>query len=266
MKISVITICYNEQKNISKTIESVLNQTSNVYEYIICDGKSTDKTVEIAESYTEKFNSKGVKYKVYSEKDGGIYFGMNNGIDRATGDYVIFINAGDRLYDNKVVENINDKLGDNTPDVVYGNILYVDMCVCSVINTDHAGLERGVSLAHPATLVRSDVIKSHKFDTSFKIAADYNMMLTLYKEGCSFYKIDVIISNFYTDGISSLNRCDTARESCLVRDRFGIQYDEEEELSCAKKIEKRMRLKSRLPKFVRKFWSKTIKKRIWLDD
>ena len=94
-----------------------------------------------------------------------------------------------------MVENITDKLGDNTPDVVYGNSLYVDMCVYTVINTDHTGLEGGMSMAHPATLVRSDVIKSHKFDTSFKIAADYNMMLDLYASG-EFMKLDMTISQF----------------------------------------------------------------------
>ena len=266
MKISIVTVCYNEEKNIAKTIESVLNQTSNSFEYIICDGKSADKTVEIAKTYAVKFKEKGVEYRVYSERDGSIYAGMNNGIDRATGDYVIFINAGDKLNYEDAIKNVIEAVGNNSPHVIYGNSLYVDMCVCSVFDTCHKDLERGMTLAHPATLVRSDVIKSHKFDTSFKIAADYNMMLTLYQENCEFLKVDVIISNFYADGISSINRCASASESCRVRRLHGIDCNEEQELIQAKKIERKLKLKNRIPKFIRKLWSKTIKKRQWIEE
>lgn len=266
MKISIVTVCYNEEKNIAKTIESVLNQTSNSFEYIICDGKSADKTVEIAESYADKFKEKGVEYRVYSERDGGIYAGMNNGIDRSDEDYVIFINAGDKLNNDNSIKNVIEAVGDNYPEVIYGNCLYVDMCVCSVFDTDHTKLENGMSMAHPSTLVRSDVIKNHKFDTSFKIAADYNMMLTLYQEKRDFLKIDVVISNFYADGVSSINRCASTAESCRVKKLHGIECNEELELAQARKIEKKIKFKRRVPKAIRKFWSKTIKKRNWLDD
>jgi glycosyltransferase involved in cell wall biosynthesis len=189
MKISVITVCYNEEKNIAKTIESVLNQTSKSIEYIICDGKSTDKTVEIAESYVDKFKANGVDYRVYSEKDGGIYAGMNNGIDRANGDYVIFTNAGDRLFDENVIAQVIDALEDKRPEVVYGNCLFVDRCVGVIFNADHTQLSKYMSIAHPATLVRTDIIKQNRFETSFKIAADYNMMLDLYNQNYEFFKL-----------------------------------------------------------------------------
>ncbi len=266
MKISIVTVCYNEEKNIAKTIESVLNQTTNSFEYIICDGKSTDKSVEIAKSYENKFKEKGVEYRVYSEKDGGIYGGMNNGIDRSNGDYVIFINGGDKLNNDDALKNIIDAVGEKRPEVIYGNSLYVDMCVYTVFKTDHTKLEGGMSLAHPATLVRSDVIKNHKFDTSFRIAADYNMMLSLYHENCTFLKIDTVISNFYADGVSSINRCASISESCRVRRLHGVECDEEQEILAAKKLEKKLKIKSYVPKFIRKFWSKTIKKRAWMEE
>ena len=108
MKISVVTVAFNEEKNIGKTIESVLNQTSNAIEYIICDGKSTDRTVERANSYKERFAKKGIEYIVNSEKDSGIYDGMNKGIDIATGDYIFFLNAGDWFYSDKIIEEISE--------------------------------------------------------------------------------------------------------------------------------------------------------------
>ena len=111
MKITIITVSFNEEKNISRTIESVLDQTSCDFEYIICDGKSADKTVEIAESYRARFAEKGVAYFVNSKKDKGIYDGMNNGIELATGDYVYFLNAGDWFYSNDVIEQIVKTLG-----------------------------------------------------------------------------------------------------------------------------------------------------------
>ena len=128
MKISIVTVCYNEEKNIAMTINSVLRQNDTSYEYIICDGASTDKTVEIAELYREAFEKKGIDYIIKSEKDGGIYFGMNNGIDLATGDYVIFMNAGDCFHGLDVIKNIVDALKDKEylPDVVYGDATFVE--------------------------------------------------------------------------------------------------------------------------------------------
>ena len=106
MKISIITVAFNEEKNIKKTIESVLNQTSDSFEYIICDGKSADKTVEIAKEYKNTFAEKGISYIINSEKNKGIYDGMNKGIDLATGDYIFFLNAGDWFYSDDVIENV----------------------------------------------------------------------------------------------------------------------------------------------------------------
>lgn len=264
MKISIITVCYNEEKNIAKTIESVLNQTSNSFEYIICDGNSKDRTVEIAESYTEKFKNKGIEYRLYSEKDGGIYFGMNNGIDRASGDYIIFTNAGDKLYDEEVISKIIEKVGDNTPAVIYGNCLFVDRCVGVIYNADHTKLSEYMSIAHPATLVRTDIIKQNKFDTSFKIAADYNMMLDLYNKNYEFFKLQTVISQFQTDGISSTNFEASIKEAGRAKLTHGYAYDEEKEISAAAEGANRKRRK--LPKFVRKFWNKNIKKRLWIED
>ena len=95
MKVSIITICFNSEAVIRKTIESVLNQTYTDIEYIIIDGASKDKTVEIAESYRLSLEGKGITFNVYSEPDKGIYDAMNKGINKATGELVGLINSGD---------------------------------------------------------------------------------------------------------------------------------------------------------------------------
>ena len=86
--ISIITVSYNSEKTISRTIESVYNQTYQPYEYIIVDGLSQDSTVEIAKRYEQKFKEKGIIYKVISEKDNGLYDAMNKGIAIADGELV----------------------------------------------------------------------------------------------------------------------------------------------------------------------------------
>ncbi|MBR6850467.1 MAG: glycosyltransferase, partial [Lachnospiraceae bacterium] len=96
MKISIITISYNSEAVIAKTIESVLAQDyKGKAEYLIIDGASKDRTVEIAESYRDRFAKKGYEYRIASEPDQGIYDAMNKGIRKSTGDIIGILNSGD---------------------------------------------------------------------------------------------------------------------------------------------------------------------------
>lgn len=266
MKITVVTVCFNEERNIAKTVESVLSQTSSDFEYIICDGGSGDKTVEIARSYEDAFAKKGVKFTVNSERDKGIYDGMNKGIELASGDYVYFLNAGDWFYSDTVLAEIIEKMGDKAPEVVYGDCLCVDRGVAKIFVSDHTHLSEYMSIAHPATLVRADVIKENVFDISYKIAADYNMMLTLYSKGCEFFKIDVTVSKFSADGVSSIRIVRTAEETCDVRERNGIAFDRNAVMCAARKQELRMKIKRKIPRIIRNFWHKHIKKSQWIGE
>ena len=266
MRFSIITICYNEQKNIAKTIESVLNQTSVDFEYVICDGKSTDNTVEIAKSYISGFEKKGVPFRIFSEKDDGIYFGMNNGIDRANGDYVMFLNAGDCFYDNDVLTQLLERTQGKFPEVIYGDCLLIYRGIGDLFKTNHSDIEHGMSMAHPSTLVRSDVIKDNKFNTDYKIAADYNMMLDLYMKGFEFLHIDIIIAKFYLDGISNIEKIKTEQEVCAIQKQHGLQIDEEQMIKNAERAEKKIKLKNKIPLFIWKFLQTKIKKRQWIED
>ena len=107
MLVSIITVCYNSEKTIARTIESVLNQTYKNIEYIIVDGCSTDSTLDIVNSYAEAFNDKGINLKVVSEKDNGIYDAMNKGIRIANGEIVGIINSDD-WYEPIAVETVAD--------------------------------------------------------------------------------------------------------------------------------------------------------------
>ncbi|WAC41743.1 glycosyltransferase [Pedobacter sp. SL55] len=117
IKISIITINFNNQLGLEKTILSVINQTIKPFEYIIIDGGSTDGSKEIIESY-----SQSIQFWV-SETDHGVYHAMNKGIEKATGDYLLFLNAGDRLYQNETIERVLSKMEDNV-DLYYGDTEY----------------------------------------------------------------------------------------------------------------------------------------------
>lgn len=262
MKISVITVCFNEEKNIEATIKSVLRQSDNNYEYIICDGKSSDKTLEIVESYKQAFLEKGIDYKIKSEKDGGIYFGMNNGIDISDGDYAIFINAGDRLHGTNAIRNIINAINNSReqPDVVYGNYNYVERGFYKQVRSDHTQLKEKMSICHQSMLVSTKLLKKEKFDTTLRIAADYDLTLKLFLQEKNFLYVDSIICDFYQGGISTINIKKSSEEHWIVRDRYGIKYDKKRAEKEVSKTSFYCKLKAKIPQFVWTTWCK-LKKR-----
>lgn len=120
MKISIITICYNNENDIRSTLESVVNQTYPNIEYIVVDGASKDGTLSIVNEYRERISV------LISEPDNGMYEALNKGLKAATGDVVGMIHAGDRLYDNQVVEDIANFFSNNDVDLSYGYSWIVD--------------------------------------------------------------------------------------------------------------------------------------------
>ena len=118
--ISIITVCYNEERAIDDTIKSVFDQTYTDYEYIIKDAGSTDATVEKARKWENRFKEKNIPFKIVSGTDRGIYDGMNQGVEASSGEYVNFMNAGDRFFSDDVLMKIfggNDK----DADLLYGD-------------------------------------------------------------------------------------------------------------------------------------------------
>lgn len=120
MRISIITICYNNELNIRATIESVISQTYNNLEYIIVDGASHDRSLDIINEYKNKIT------RIISEPDNGIYDALNKGIKNSTGDIIGFIHAGDRLFDKDVIANIARFHNLNDVDVSYGSSKSID--------------------------------------------------------------------------------------------------------------------------------------------
>lgn len=228
MRISIITVVYNEVKTIARTIESVLSQSYNNVEYIIIDGGSTDGTLNVISKYRNK-----LAYFV-SEQDDGIYDAMNKGIRKATGDIIGILNADD-WYEPEALGTIANVFQDCEADVVYGQlqIIYNDGTKKLF---ERPGLETfytQMAVPHPATFLRRSVYEKYGlFDTSFRIAADYELMLRLYTGGAKFEAVKYIVTNFSADGISSTNYFDLAleKEKLYLRYRDFCPYKEEADL------------------------------------
>ena len=124
MKLSIITINYNDAIGLQKTLNSIISQTCTDFEHVIVDGASPDNSVEVIEKYATEASLKGIKVTWISEKDKGIYNAMNKGIEMASGEYIEILNAGDILASDEVVEKMYEALEEkNNPEILYGNML-----------------------------------------------------------------------------------------------------------------------------------------------
>ena len=184
MTISIITATYNSAATVRDTIESVLRQTHKDIEYIIKDGVSNDNTLTICREYEPRF---GGRMKIISSPDTGIYDAMNQGIEAATGEVVGILNSDDFYTSNDVLETINTVMEQEDCDAVYGDIHYVknenlERCVryYSSRSFTRERMMRGYIPAHPSFYCRRIVYQKYGlFDTSFRLAADFEQLLRL---------------------------------------------------------------------------------------
>ena len=204
IKVSIITPCFNSENTISRTIESVLNQTYQNYEYIIIDGRSTDKTLEIINSYKSAF---GDKLKIVSEKDNGIYDAMNKGIKKSTGTLIGIVNSDD-YYELDAIENMVSSYNNEKYLIMYGLIRTISNGKeVMVFSKNHEFLERQM-ITHPSCYITKKTYDDFGYySMKYKYSADYEFMLRVNrKDEVKFKEIYHIISNFSIDGASSSSK------------------------------------------------------------
>lgn len=191
IKISVITVVFNDRRNIEETLKSVLSQTYSNIEYIVIDGDSKDGTIDILEKYRDHFAF------FVSEKDKGIYDAMNKGLSLATGEYVIFMNSGDVFSDNLVLDKVF-KNRNSFPDVIYGYTVgkYGQFRLLQPLEPFYKSSKYcpSVGICHQSVFVKTEKAKELKFDLTYKVCADHNMLYKLYKYNASFEMYDGVIS------------------------------------------------------------------------
>lgn len=256
MKVSIITINYNNVDGLEKTIESVINQTHNDIEYLVIDGGSNDGSVEIIKQYAEKIN-----YYI-SEKDDGIYNAMNKGISKATGDYLLFINSGDSLIDSNILTEIMSE--NRVEDLIYGNLLLYDAEKQWTWNLPDKLTFRDFynsTIPHPGTFIKHELFnKVGLYDETLKIVSDWKFfLLALTKYSASYVHINKIITKYSYDGISSreenFRKIDAERYEVL-RSEFNFMLDDYVELEKLSSEMKKIKNSLKIRKFFKSLFNK----------
>lgn len=228
IKISVITVCYNAETVIEKTIQSVVEQNYANIEYLIIDGKSEDSTMNIISQYAGVYN-----IKCLSEKDNGIYDAMNKGIRIATGEYIQFLNAGDRFADNYVIEKVVEQIEQNPTDILYGDIIYqypdgnTNVRTYGQFCSSSLYYLLGDCINHQAIFARCECFEDNLFDLSYKICADRVWMLKAKQNGKKFRAINQVICYYSLDENSaSIKNGQVYFEEAArcVREQLGTGY------------------------------------------
>ena len=226
-KLSIITINYNNLEGLKKTVESVINQSWKEFEFIVIDGGSTDGSAAYIES-----QSKNIDYWV-SEADKGIYNAMNKGIAKATGEYLLFLNSGDHLYNNEVIkENLQDF---KDHDLIYFNVHILGETISEILK--HPDKLRFSDfflngLNHQSVLIKKELFETvGLYDENLKIVSDWKFfILALFVYNCSYININKTLSTYYIDGISSQLKEDHLNERKQVLSEyfgaFTLDYEE----------------------------------------
>lgn len=222
-KVSVITVCFNAEKVIEKTMKSVLAQTYSDFEYIIKDGGSTDRTNQIVQEYKKEFQEKGILFRHIVQEDRGIYDAMNQATDAATGKWLNYMNADDIFWDDKVLERIFGE------EEYSGDILYGDS-VCEyefVKGKKEYTLWKGqhqdfssMPFSHQACFLRDDFIKKYHYNLSYRSAADFDVLLRGKAEEKQFEPIGQIVSLCTMDGVSNVDIKTSFRETVQIKKRL----------------------------------------------
>ena len=215
--VSVLTPCYNSEKTIEKTLQSIVGQTYKNIEYIIIDGGSTDKTLEIIEKYKSRLPR---QFKLVSEKDNGIYDAMNKGIGLATGDLIGIVNSDD-WYENDTIEQIVSRYQGNKYEVIYGmQRNFINGKEKAVFIYHHDFLPEQM-ITHPTCFVtKATYTDFGMFDLQYRSAADYDFMLRLWEsKKVVFTPILRVLSNFQLGGMSGSQT--GVRENAKIRYKRG---------------------------------------------
>jgi glycosyltransferase involved in cell wall biosynthesis len=216
MKISVITVVYNNSEHITSAVESVLLQNYSEIEYIVIDGGSTDGTIQLIEDYQDKISL------FLSEPDGGIYDALNKGIRFATGEAIGFLHSDDLFAHDNVVSQVVEEFVDNKIDIVYGDLDYVmkDQ-INTVVRHWQAGefsrnkLRYGWMPPHPTFYARRNLYqKFGGFDLNYRIAADYDSMLRILSdEAVKSYYIPEVLVKMRLGGVSNRSLINIIRKT-----------------------------------------------------
>ena len=216
--VSIVTAVYNGEKTIRRAIESVLNQTVACKEYTVVDGLSSDHTVEIAQEYRERFQEKGISYRILSEKDRGIYDAMNKGISLSEGTIIGMINSDD-WYEPNAVETVLSAYAKSHFDMMYADLRMYK-------NGREIGIKRSRKMKHyitsrhwnhPTTFITKQKYETYQYPC-LSVYDDLDMLLTAYRDKWNIVVVNEVLANYSLGGSSNRK----TREEIL--NRFHDKY------------------------------------------
>ena len=212
-KLSVITVTYNAEKTLERTLKSVSGQTYPYVEHIVVDGKSEDHTVSLIQKYVNP------ALKWVSEPDKGLYDAMNKAVTMTTGDYLCFLNAGDTFYTDDTVERMmNSFEAASPPDIIYGETAIVDdsgkflfMRRLSVPETlSWKSFKQGMVVCHQAFIVKKTIFEPYSLD--YRFSADVDWCIRMMKKSRRIHNTHLTLINYLNEGVTTANRKASLKE------------------------------------------------------
>ena len=222
LKISIITVTKNSEQFLEETIESVITQSYSNIEYIIIDGKSTDRTIEIINKHLNN-----IAY-YHSEADDGMYEAINKGLAVATGDYILILNSDDMLVNQEIIYNVVKEINVEKLNWYYGNIINHKDSIIKERNGFKVGYKElllsthGTFVPHPCFFISKQLNKELKgYNTNYKFASDYDYILRALKSGNGRYvKMAITIFRIHTESITSSGRIEKERKEILIEHQY----------------------------------------------
>lgn len=229
---SIVTITYNADNVLGKTVDSVFSQTYPHVEHVIIDGASTDDTLQVAQDYMQRSYaaSNGHEIRIVSEPDNGLYDAMNKGLRQVSGDYVLFLNAGDFFPDSEVLSNIARNVGlegvsrEKLPVVLYGNTDIVDndgrflrhRRLQPPANLSWRSFRHGMLVCHQAFYARLDIAKTVPYDCRYRFSADVDWCIRIMKEAeirhLPLLNLHLVVANYTEEGQSTIHHRESLNE------------------------------------------------------
>ena len=233
LRITYVTITYNAASVLQRTLDSVLSQDYPDILHLIIDGASTDDTMQLVNDYIERSNAadNGHSIQVTSEPDKGIYDAMNKGLRSITGDYVCFLNAGDFLPAPDTVSRIVEKVGDQSPAVLYGDTDIVDgegrflhhRRLAPPEHLSWKSFRQGMLVCHQAFYARTDFAIATPYDQRYRYSADVDwcirVMKAAAKENVPLLNLKMVVANYTEEGQTTLHHRDSLWERYHVMER-----------------------------------------------
>lgn len=234
LKFTVATVTYNAATQLARTIESVEQQTYAHVEHLIVDGNSQDGTMELVHHYQGRNSNAAVRHEVacLSEPDRGLYDAMNKAIEMATGDYILFLNAGDRFHADDTLARIAAQVGTSSPlpAVIYGDTDIVDAQGRFLrhrrLSPPRDGLtwrsfRRGMLVCHQAFFARTDLARLYPYDLNYRYSADFDWCIRVMKQARTLHNTHLTLIDYLEEGMTTRHH----RASLLERFRImGKHY------------------------------------------